>query len=272
MNIVMCIILAVAGAVLYTFLNVFIRRSVANIRSREDYDEDVDGKMSEAEKKAALESKKVELEKKNISFVDTKKEYGNRFFIVSVLGAVLSGMSGFRYGLSVEAFVFFVFFAVITVVALVDMDTMEIPPELHFVTLGLGIVMLIKSFIAESPFTWINATWQQRLVGAICVSGFMFVLSLIIKGAFGFGDVKLMAAAGFLLGWRGILTAFIIGIFVGAAAGVVVIAQRKKGGKEHIPFGPSLCVGLVVASLLGSQLIDWYVNLLKSMMPNTYGY
>ena len=41
MNIVMAIILAVVGAVLYFFLNIVIRRMVAVVRSREDYDEDV---------------------------------------------------------------------------------------------------------------------------------------------------------------------------------------------------------------------------------------
>ena len=50
MYMVMAIVLAVVGAVLYFFLNVVIRRMVAVVRSREDYDEDVDGKMTDAEK------------------------------------------------------------------------------------------------------------------------------------------------------------------------------------------------------------------------------
>ena len=39
-----------------------------------------------------------------------------------------------------------------------------------------------------------------------------------------------------------------------------------------MPFGPSLCIGLVLTVFVGQQIVDWYVNLLISMMPNTYGY
>ena len=62
MNYAFIAALAVAGGVVYTFLNVIIRRYVANVRSREDYDEDVDGKMTEAQKEEALAWKTVELE------------------------------------------------------------------------------------------------------------------------------------------------------------------------------------------------------------------
>ncbi len=110
MNIVMTIVLAVVGAVVYLFLNVVTRRMVAGVRSREDYDEDVDGKMTDAEKKAAEEAKVIEQEKKKIGFKDVQKEYGARFYIVAALGAGLGGLAGFFFGLSVEAFIFFILF------------------------------------------------------------------------------------------------------------------------------------------------------------------
>lgn len=266
MNIVMTMVLAVVGAIVYLFLNVVIRRMVAGVRSREDYDEDVDGKMTKEEKKAAEEAKVIELEKKKIGFKDVQKEYGTRFYIVAVLGAVLGGLAGFFFGLSVEAFIFFVLFAVLTVIAFIDMDTMEIPPVLNLIILVLGIVSI-----------WVTPeiTFKERIIGFFCISGFMFLMDLIFSlaagvNAFGGGDMKLMAAAGLLLGWKGILTAFLIGIFVGAIIGIALMARKKKGGREHMPFGPSLCVGIVVASLIGGQFIDWYLGMAKSMMHSTY--
>ena len=62
-----------------------------------------------------------------------------------------------------------------------------------------------------------------------------------------------------------------IGLIVGAVIGIVLMTRKKKGGKEHMPFGPSLCIGLVAASLVGNQIIDWYVNIIKNAMPNTFG-
>ena len=267
MHIPMMIIFAVIGLITYPFLNVIIRRLIAKVRSREDYDEDVDGVMTEEEKKAAEEAKVIEAEKLKIGIKDVYAENRVKFFIIAALGIVLGGLVGYRFGLSLDTFIFFVFFAILTVITFVDMATMEIPPELNWIILGLGIISMGMTIAGKSDITII-----ERLIGFVCVSGFMLILTLIIKGAFGGGDIKLMAAAGLLLGWKGILTSFIFGIFLGAAIGVVLLARRKKGGKEHIPFGPSLCAGLVAASIFGSQLIDWYINIIKLSMPNTYGY
>lgn len=266
---VVAIVLAVLGFISYIFLNVVIRRMVAVVRSREDYDEDVDGKMTDAEKKAFEETKEIEAGKIKIGFADVKAEYKTRFFITAIIGAVLGALVGFFFGLSVETIIYFIFFGVLTVIAFIDMDTMEIPPSLNLIILGLGIISLILNLIGVQKS---DVSIIDRLMGAVCVSGFLLIVTILVKGAFGGGDIKLMAAAGVLLGWKGVLTGFLIGLFIGAAIGIVLIARRKKGGKEHMPFGPSLCIGLVLAVLFGQQLVNWYIDLLKSMMPNTYGY
>ena len=266
---VVAIVLAVLGFISYIFLNVVIRRMVAVVRSREDYDEDVDGKMTDAEKKAFEETKEIEAGKIKIGFADVKAEYKTRFFITAIIGAVLGALVGFFFGLSVETIIYFIFFGVLTVIAFIDMDTMEIPPSLNLIILGLGIISLILNVIGVQKS---DVSIIDRLIGAVCVSGFLLIVTILVKGAFGGGDIKLMAAAGVLLGWKGVLTGFLIGLFIGAAIGIVLIARRKKGGKEHMPFGPSLCIGLVLAVLFGQQLVNWYIDLLKSMMPNTYGY
>ena len=255
-------VLAVAGGFLYTLLNVIIRRYVANVRSREDYDEDVDGKMTASEKEASIASKAFELEKKKVGFKEVFDEKPLRFAVIVCLGVVLNGLLAIDQGLTPMAFVYFLFFALLTIIAFVDLDTMEIPPSLNYIILGLGII---------SIFLQPEVTIVQRLIGFVCVSGFLLLLTILIPGAFGGGDIKLMAAAGFLLGWKGILTGFIIGLFVGAAIGALQIAMKQKGGKEHMPFGPSLCIGLVAAVLYGHMIIEWYWNIIKMSMPNTYG-
>ena len=255
-------VLAVVGGLLYTFINVIIRRYVANVRSREDYDEDVDGKMTEAEKEAALASKAIELEKKKVGFKDVFDEKPLRFAVIVCLGVVLNGLLAIVHGLTPMVFIYFLLFALLTIIAFVDLDTMEIPPSLNYMILGLGVI---------SIFLQPEVTIVERLIGFVCVSGFLLLLTLLIPGAFGGGDMKLMAAAGFLLGWKGILTGFIIGLFVGAIIGVLQIVLKQKGGKEHMPFGPSLCMGLVAAVLYGNMIVEWYWNIIKMSMPNTYG-
>ena len=260
MKIAAIIILAILGGALYVPLNVFIRRLIAKVISADDYDEDVDGLMTKEEKKAAEERKVLEKEKLKIGMKAVFEESKARFIAIVIIGVVLGGLVGYQFGLSFETIIYFLFFMLLTVIAFVDMATMEIPPMLNLAILVLGII---------SIFVTPEITIVQRLIGLVCVSGFMTIFALIMNG-FGFGDIKLMAAAGFLLGWKGILTSFIFGLFMGAAIGIILMDRKKKGGREHMPFGPSLCAGLVAATLFGSQLVDWYIHIIKLAMPNTF--
>jgi leader peptidase (prepilin peptidase)/N-methyltransferase len=61
------------------------------------------------------------------------------------------------------------------------------------------------------------------------------------------GDVKLMAAAGFLLGWQGSIIAFVIGILLGGLCGATLLISRLRSAREHFAFGPCLSIGIFAA-------------------------
>ena len=155
-------------------------------------------------------------------------EHRMNLIVTAILGGVLGGLAGYTFGASFDAAIFFIFFAVLTVIAFVDMDTMEIPPVLNLIILVLGIISLIGSFVSDSGQMLFEITWQQRLIGFFSVSVFMLVVTLLVAGAFGGGDIKLMAAAGLLLGWRGTLIAFLIGLIVGAVIGIILMSRKKR--------------------------------------------
>jgi leader peptidase (prepilin peptidase)/N-methyltransferase len=71
-----------------------------------------------------------------------------------------------------------------------------------------------------------------------------------------------MAAAGFLLGWQSTLVAIFIGILIGGAWGIYLMASGKKGAKGHFAFGPALCVGIATALFFGTPLVTWYLGFL----------
>lgn len=77
--------------------------------------------------------------------------------------------------------------------------------------------------------------------------------------AMGFGDVKLAAAIGAILGWEKLLVAVLFAVFLGAAFGVV---GRLAGGSRVIPFGPYLLVGGVAALFVGDAVLAWYFGML----------
>ena len=85
-----------------------------------------------------------------------------------------------------------------------------------------------------------------------------FLLCLVIDGAFGGGDIKLMAAAGLFLGWQNTLLAMFFGIVFGGMYGIYLLAAKKAGKKDHFAFGPFLCAGIVIAMLFGGPVLEWY--------------
>ena len=151
------------------------------------------------------------------------------------------------------ALLYFAVLCVLLTIALIDASTMEIPDGLNLCLVLLGLLSLLVG-----P----EISLISRGIGILAVSLPLFIIAFIIPGAFGGGDVKLMAAAGFLLGWQHLLVAFFIGLLIGGGYGIFVLTTKRKGLKEHFAFGPALCVGIAIAQFFGQSLIDWYFSLL----------
>ena len=133
-------------------------------------------------------------------------------------------------------------------VSLIDAETQTIPDRLNLALAVCGAVSVLLS----------PADWLPHIIGALCVSVPMFLLCLVIDGAFGGGDIKLMAAAGLFLGWQNTLLAMFFGIVFGGVYGIYLLAAKKAGKKDHFAFGPFLCAGIVIAMLFGGPVLEWY--------------
>lgn len=71
--------------------------------------------------------------------------------------------------------------------------------------------------------------------------------SALGREALGFGDVTLMAMAGSWLGWQACVLACGLAVFIGLAHGIVQLVRHSD---SELPFGPSLCLGLVAVVVL----------------------
>jgi leader peptidase (prepilin peptidase) / N-methyltransferase len=77
--------------------------------------------------------------------------------------------------------------------------------------------------------------------------------------AMGFGDVKLAAVLGAILGWQNLLVALLLAFIIGAIGGVI---GRLAGGSRMVPFGPYLAIGGMLSLFVGQPLIGWYLGML----------
>lgn len=188
--------------------------------------------------------------------------------LVEIIGGVLAMICAWKYIYNEEniaAFVLvFLFFCVLTVVAFIDIDTMEIPDgcSIAIVLLAAVAAVLPVLFPGLCPQVIPDVTWLSRGIGLVCISLPMLLVTLAIPGAFGGGDIKLMAAAGLLLGWKLMVVAAAVAILTGGIYGCWLLAAHKAGRKDQFAFGPFLCLGLVISVLGGTYVIDWYMGFL----------
>ena len=116
-----------------------------------------------------------------------------------------------------------------------------------------------------------GVTPLQSLIGAVVAGGGLYLLGWIAtkvlkKDAMGFGDVKLLAGYGALMGVTGavetLLVASLLGILVMVPYGVLAAkksAQNKNSEDAgQIPFGPFLAIAAPIIYLWGSTLVDIY--------------
>ena len=131
--------------------------------------------------------------------------------------------------------------------AVIDWRTYEIPVKINIFILILGslrVVLDIKNF-------------SGYLIGFFLVSGMLLLLYIVTKGkAIGGGDIKLMAAAGLLLGWKLVILAFFIGCILGSV--IHIIRMKLAGADKVLAMGPYLSAGLFIAMLWGNSFLDWY--------------
>jgi len=90
----------------------------------------------------------------------------------------------------------------------------------------------------------------ERLLGICIISVPMLVLTLLVPGAFGGGDIKLMAVCGWMLGWRANLAAFVIGLMAAGGYCVIMLAAGRITRKTEISLGTFLALGFAAAVFL----------------------
>ena len=126
---------------------------------------------------------------------------------------------------------------ILAALAFTDMKFHVIP---NYYVISVGVIgVLLRLSSGE-----INCI--QMLFDSVVVSMVMVLATLMFKGAFGGGDIKLMMASGILLGYRKNIDAFIFAMILAIFVGGIQICRKKKNLKDNIPLGPMISIGIVL--------------------------
>jgi leader peptidase (prepilin peptidase)/N-methyltransferase len=130
-----------------------------------------------------------------------------------------------------------------------DLERRIVPNK---VVVPAGVAVLVLMTLYDPSPEWV--------LGALGMSGFLFLAALAYPGGMGMGDVKLAFMIGALLG-RTAPVALMIAMFAALVPSLVLIARHGSGARKMgIPFGPFLAFGAVIALFAGEAILNGYLH------------
>ena len=117
----------------------------------------------------------------------------------------------------------------------------------------LIVILIAATGVINTVFD--RSDLPGHLLGIVIVSVPMLLISLMVKGAFGGGDIKLMAAAGLFLGWKYTLLGAFAGMFISGFYGMYLLLTKKAGASAKLKLVPFLAFGLGAVSLFGDMIL-----------------
>jgi leader peptidase (prepilin peptidase)/N-methyltransferase len=179
-----------------------------------------------------------------------------RYPLVEAITAILSLVVAYTFGATEQALLYIAITWALVALTFIDIDHMLLPDQLTLPLLWLALIASVMGYtIAPS----------DAIIGAAC--GYLslwsvFCLFKLITGkeGMGYGDFKLLAVFGALLGWQSLLTIILLSSVVGAVIGIALLSIQGKDKATPIPFGPYLAIAGWITMLWGTQLQNSYFN------------
>lgn len=214
---------------------------------------------------------------------------------VEAITGLLFLMVYWQHGFTLATPIYMLFSFGLIVVTFQDLADWTIPDEISIPGIGLGIVASLIGMVFAGSGLRVDSP-LDAVAGALLGGGIIYALDIITqvvlkKPGMGFGDVKLLAMIGALLGWKGALFGIVGASFIGSIIGVSMILYFKsrkpaeadadeaaakdevkfdENGEpivtlegHYLPFGPYLAMAGWIYMMVGPEIIGWYLGLLQ---------
>ena len=176
--------------------------------------------------------------KKSIPFQYFTVELVSALFLCFVFATVFNYLD-----LIIISLIFYTF----VVIFFIDIKHFIIPDSLNFSLISLGI---LKNFFPETSLNLNQDMFQSLFGGALGYLTIWLIIILYKKiknvEAMGFGDAKLLAGIGFILGFQSIFITLFIAAILGLTFSVPKLITKKHSLQTAIPFGPFLILGSII--------------------------
>ncbi|WP_125780902.1 prepilin peptidase [Pseudoalteromonas rubra] len=181
-----------------------------------------------------------------------------RYPLVELLTGAASLWLAWHFSATPQALVYLLITWVLIALIFIDIDHMLLPDQLTLPLLWFALLAAVAG-ITISPAEAITGA----AVGYLSLWSIYWAFKLLTgKEGMGFGDFKLLAVFGALMGWQSLLIIVLLSSVVGAVIGATQLAVQGKDKATPIPFGPYLAIAGWLTLLYGEQLSRWYLSLL----------
>ena len=180
-----------------------------------------------------------------------------RYPIIEFVTMALSLVVAWKLGPTPAAILGIVVTWFLIAMSMIDFDHQLLPDSMTLPLMWIGLLAALVPIFADIRSAVLGAALGYMVLWSI------YQLFKLITGkeGMGFGDFKLLAALGALLGWQALPVIILLSSLVGAIVGLTIIAITRRDKNIPIPFGPYLAAAGWLAMLWGDDLSNWYYTL-----------
>ena len=184
------------------------------------------------------------------------KRIALRYPVVELLTAASTVAVTARFGPGPVGLVYVAFVCALIVASFIDLEFQIIPDEISLGGLAVGVLLSLLIPSLHGTLSRLVAL-ERSVIGLLVGGGALYATGLVgdllfRKESMGGGDIKLLAMAGSILGWKLVVVTFFIAPMIALLPGLLVLLFKRS---HVIPYGPFLSLGLVGALFYGNEIL-----------------
>jgi leader peptidase (prepilin peptidase)/N-methyltransferase len=184
-----------------------------------------------------------------------------RVLLVEASTGILFLLAFWRYGLTAQFGVTAFWCCAFLVIIFIDWESQFILNKITYPAMVIALIILaINTYVPGANLLPPQATLINGVISGAVLFVFFLLIILFRPGAMGMGDAKLVALIGLVSGFPLVVFSMLIGVVIGGIVAVVLLATKKKGRKDVIPYGTFLGIGPIIALIFALSILNWYLG------------
>lgn len=177
-------------------------------------------------------------------------------WITALAGAAAFGALAWAVGAGFGLLAFLLVAGYGLLLAPIDLACLRLPDSL----VGSAFVAALAILTAGSVVDGSYRPLARALIGAAAMFVGYLILAVLPGAVLGFGDVKLAGVLGLVLGylgWKPLVLGALLPLLINGPVALVLLLSGRVRRDSHLPLGPALLVGAVLAAVVDAGWRGW---------------